>query len=373
MHKISIIIGTRPEAIKLVPLILALKKSTNLKVEVCSTGQHKEMLKQVFDLFKITPDYELNIMTHNQNLSDLTALLLTKLNEYLEISKPDFLICQGDTTTAFVSALAAFYQKIPVGHVEAGLRTSNKYSPYPEEINRQLISRIADLHFAPTKNASNELIKENISTDQIFITGNTVIDALKLVQHKIAENEVEISPEIKSIFENKKYILITGHRRENFGQGFQNICSAIKTVASRFSDIQFIYPVHLNPNVKSVVEKELGDTSNILLIAPLDYTNFIYALSNAFIVLTDSGGVQEEAPSFKKPVLVMRENSERMEGVEAGVVKLVGTEINSIVNGISELLTNEETYLSMTNSENPYGDGKASDKIVTILENYFIS
>ena len=371
MHKISIIIGTRPEAIKLVPLILALKKSANLKVEVCSTGQHKEMLKQVFDLFKITPDYELNIMTHNQNLSDLTALLLTKLNEYLEISKPDFLICQGDTTTAFVSALAAFYQKIPVGHVEAGLRTSNKYSPYPEEINRQLISRIADLHFAPTKNASNELIKENISTDQIFITGNTVIDALKLVQHKITENEVEISQDIKSIFENKKYILITGHRRENFGKGFQNICAAIKTVASKFSDIQFIYPVHLNPNVKSVVEKELGNTSNIHLIAPLDYTNFIYALSNAFIVLTDSGGVQEEAPSFKKPVLVMRENSERMEGVEAGVVKLVGTEVNSIVNGISELLLNENTYLSMTYSENPYGDGKASDKIVQILENYF--
>ncbi len=371
MNKIAIIIGTRPEAIKLIPLILALKKSTFFKVEVCSTGQHKEMLKQVFEVFNIEPDYELNIMTHNQNLAELTNVLLSKLNDYLGKSQIDFLICQGDTTTAFVSSLAAFYHKIPVGHVEAGLRTWNKYSPYPEEINRQLISKIADLHFSPTINSANELIKENISKEKIFITGNTVVDALKLVQNKIEINEIKISEEIKSIFENKKYILITGHRRENFGKGFQNICSAIKKSALQFVDIEYIYPVHLNPNVKEVVEKELANIPNVKLISPLDYTSFIYALYHSFIVLTDSGGVQEEAPSFKKPTLVMRENSERMEGVEAGVVKLVGTEIDDIVNNIKELITNEDFYLSMTKSENPYGNGDASEKIVEILENYF--
>jgi len=372
MYKISIIIGTRPEAIKLVPLILRLKKSHTLSIEVCSTGQHKEMLQQVFDLFGIVPDVELNIMTHNQNLPEITSLILTKISQYLTESKPDFLICQGDTSTAFTAALAAFYQKIPVGHVEAGLRTYNNYSPFPEEMNRQLISKIADFHFAPTKNASKALLEEGIQSEKIHITGNTVIDTLLLIKEKISQNTIEIDSTLKTLLNLNKYVLITGHRRENFGKGFENICEAIQLLSEKFPAINFIYPLHLNPNVKNIVEEKLGSTSNIFLISPLDYTNFIYALSNCHIVLTDSGGVQEEAPSFNKPVLVMRENSERMEGVEAGVVKLVGTNIDSIVSGMTELFEDENLYNSMTHSENPYGDGQAADRIALLIENYFL-
>ena len=371
MKKVSIVIGTRPEAIKLIPLVLELKKSAIFEIEVCSTGQHQEMLKQVFDLFEVQADVELKIMTQNQNLSDLTAAILSKLNDYLAHSKPDFLICQGDTTTAFTAALAAFYNKIPIGHVEAGLRTYDKYSPFPEEMNRQLISNLADLHFAPTVNSQKALLKENISENKISITGNTVIDSLFIMNDKIHNKLMEVDSDLIKLCQEKKYILITGHRRENFGKGFQDICKSIKHLAEKFSDFNFIFPVHLNPNVKDLVYSELGKIDNIKLKAPLDYINFIYALSNCYLVLTDSGGVQEEAPSFNKPVLVMRENSERMEGVEAGVVKLVGTNYNSIVDGVSELILNSDKFNSMTNSVNPYGDGKASEKIVNFIEKYF--
>lgn len=372
MKKIAIVIGTRPEAIKLIPLILEIKKKSNLTVEVCSTGQHKEMLDQVFNLFQITPDVELKIMTQNQTLADLTSELTKRLNNYLIDSKPDFLICQGDTTTAFVSALVSFYNKIPIGHVEAGLRTNNKFSPFPEEINRQLISKLADFHFAPTVDSKESLILENISPEKVTVTGNTVIDSLFIVKNKIENNELEINSELVKLCEQKQFILVTGHRRENFGEGFENICKSIKILAERFKNINFIYPVHLNPNVKDIVEAKLGGIENVFLIPPLDYINFIFALSKCYLVLTDSGGVQEEAPSFNKPVLVMRENSERMEGVNCGVVKLVGTNFELIVQNVSLLLNDKEAYESMTNSVNPYGDGFASQRIVEIISNYFV-
>ena len=371
MKKIAVIIGTRPEAIKLIPLILEIKKTSNLTVEVCSTGQHKEMLDQVFNLFQIIPDVELKIMTQNQTLADLTSELTKRLNNYLIESKPDFLICQGDTTTAFVSALVAFYNKIPVGHVEAGLRTNNKFSPFPEEINRQLISKLADFHFAPTADSKEALLLENIPTENVIVTGNTVIDSLFIIRSKIENEELEISSNLIKLCEQKQFILITGHRRENFGEGFENICKSIKILAEKFKNINFVYPVHLNPNVKDIVEAKLGGIENVFLIPPLDYVNFIFALSKCYLVLTDSGGVQEEAPSFNKPVLVMRENSERMEGVNCGVVKLVGTNFDLIVENVSLLLSSQEEYAAMTNSDNPYGDGRASRRIVEIISNYF--
>ncbi len=329
------------------------------------------MLTQVFELFQIKPDVEFTVMLHNQSLPQLSALMLNHLSEYLKDSNPDFLICQGDTSTAFIAALAAFYLKIPVGHVEAGLRTNDKYSPFPEEMNRLLISKIADLHFAPTSSAQIALLNEGVSSKQVMITGNTVIDALLLVKDKIDQNLVPLDQEITELMNEKPYVLITGHRRENFGQGFQNICNAIKRLAGLHPQFNFIYPVHLNPNVKELVWRELGGIPNVKLIAPLDYVHFISALANSYLVLTDSGGVQEEAPSFGKPVLVMRENSERMEGVIAGVVKIVGTNEETIVSGVSELIKNTNAYNAMIHSENPYGDGKASAKICAILENYF--
>lgn len=371
MKKISIIIGTRPEAIKLIPLVLELRKRNKFQVEVCSTGQHKEMLAQVFDLFQINPNVELDLMTHNQTLPELSALILTKINGYLNDSKPDFLISQGDTSTAFIAGLAAFYHKIPVGHVEAGLRTYDKYSPFPEEMNRQLLSRIADLHFAPTQKSQEALLQENIPADKIKVTGNTVIDSLFLVRDKIENNQISIRVELSNLLDEKPFVLITGHRRENFGQGFENICNAIQQLAEKFENFNFIYPVHLNPNVKTIVESRLGSIKNVKLIAPLDYIDFVYAMSKSFLVLTDSGGVQEEAPSLKKPVLVMRENSERMEGVECGLVKLVGTNVSSIVNHVTELIENSFVYKSMTTANNPYGDGQAAQHISEIIEDYF--
>jgi len=372
MKKISVIFGTRPEAIKLAPVILELKKRRDIVCHVCVTAQHRQMLDQVLDVFDIVPDVDLNLMRPNQSLSGLTSRALEAIDGYLAKSKPDAVIVQGDTTTVFSAALAAFYHKIPVAHVEAGLRTGNLDSPWPEEANRVLTSRLARWHFAPTETNRQNLLREHVPESHIYVTGNTVIDALFIALDKIKA----APPEIPGLPENsldylgdRQMVLITGHRRENFGVGFENICKAIAELAHKFPEIEFIYPVHLNPNVRKPVESILrtSGAENIRLIEPLSYLPFVALMNRAHIILTDSGGVQEEAPSLGKPVLVMRDTTERPEAVEAGTVKIVGTDVEKIVNEVSRLICCEDAYSQMTRKHNPYGDGTAAQRIVDVL------
>ena len=370
-----IVFGTRPEAIKMAPLVKQFESHRDrVKTIVCVTAQHREMLDQVLNLFHIDPQYDLNVMTENQTLSDLTVKVLSGITKVLEKEKPDMVFVQGDTTTTFVTSLAAFYLRIPIGHVEAGLRTLNKFSPYPEEINRRLTSSIADYHFAPTEQAKNNLINEGISEPCVFVTGNTVIDALQIVvgkHKKMSEkrrwNDFFLSNYNISLSDSKRTILVTGHRRESFGRGFKGICEALSKLAIKNPGIQIIYPVHLNPNVKNPVYSILSNIRNINLIPPLDYEPFVFLMNNSYLILTDSGGIQEEAPSLGKPVLVMRDTTERPEGIEAGTARLVGTKTENIVREASKLLDDRLEYERISKSVNPYGDGKASNRIVEII------
>ena len=372
VKKILTIFGTRPEAIKMAPLIIKLKKDFNTKI--CLTAQHREMLDQVINLFEIEPDYDLDVMKHNQNLFGLTTELLNNLQEILEIEKPDLVLVHGDTTTTLSAAMGAFYLKIPIGHIEAGLRTYNHYSPFPEELNRQLTSKLANLHFAPTETARQNLLKENIPSKNIFVTGNTIIDALfsvieKSKKEKYPSDLVKTMPFLShSEVDKPKIVLVTGHRRENFGTGFEQICLALKSIAQEHANIKIIYPVHLNPNVIEPVQNLLGNIENIHLIKPMEYLHFIKLMNDSYIVLTDSGGLQEEAPSIGKPVLVMRDTTERPEAVEAGTVKIVGTSTENIISTTNDLLKNNSLYSEMSRSHNPYGDGKACMRISKILQ-----
>jgi len=376
MKRVLIVFGTRPEAIKMAPLVLAFQEhSTEVESKVCVTAQHREMLDQVLDIFDITPDYDLNIMKPGQDLYDVTSNILLGMKEVLEEYSPDVVFVHGDTTTTIATAMSAFYQKIPVAHVEAGLRTGDIYSPWPEEANRKLTSQITNYHFTPTQTSKENLLKENVTEEDIYVTGNTVIDALYWVLNKIEKDinlKSTLSDRIKSDFtpfgNEERLVLITGHRRENFGQGFLDMCSAIKNLAETHPDVNFVYPVHLNPNVQKPVLELLSGIKNVYLIAPLDYEPFVYLMSKAYLILTDSGGIQEEAPSLGKPVLVMRDTTERPEAVEAGTVKLVGTNPDTIVNEVNKLLTDTLLYESMSQAHNPYGDGKACQKIVNIIK-----
>ncbi|MBN1818392.1 MAG: UDP-N-acetylglucosamine 2-epimerase (non-hydrolyzing) [Sedimentisphaerales bacterium] len=370
MKRVSFIFGTRPEAIKLCPLILAMRKTTQLCPHVCVTGQHREMLYQVLEAFDVVPDVDLELMEPNQTLVSLTSKAIFSIDEYLNKKQPDLVLVQGDTTSVFCASLAAYYHQIPVGHVEAGLRTGNKYSPYPEEINRILTTHLSDYHFAPTEISRKNLLKEGVHADRVFVTGNTVIDALYLAVQKVASWKPLIPGVPSDIFSSERpVVLITGHRRENFREGFEAICKAISTLAKRFQEVVFIYPVHLNPNVREPVLRLLNGFSNILLIEPLGYLPFVALMNRSVLILTDSGGVQEEAPSLGKPVLVMRETTERPEAVEAGTVKLVGACYERIVEQASSLLMNKDEYECMARSINPYGDGKACERIIDILCN----
>ena len=370
--KILFIFGTRPEAIKLAPLIKEFQVSSSFKVKICTTAQHREMLSQVLNFFNINPDYDLNLMKHNQSLFDITIGALKALERIIDLEEPDLIFVQGDTTTAFTGALAGFYKKIKVAHVEAGLRSFNKYSPFPEEINRVLIGHLADYHFAPTEKAKKNLESEGINKN-IWVVGNTVIDALLLGLEIIKEKEAYY--EFYKIFDfidfSKKIILVTGHRRESFGEPFRNICYALKEIAYSFPDVEIVYPVHLNPNVRKPVNEILKGHPRIHLLEPLEYPHLIWLMSKSYLILTDSGGIQEEAPSLGKPVLVMRDVTERIEGVEAGSAKLVGTDKNKIVQEVSKLLKFPDEYQKMANVVNPYGDGKASKRIVDIIIKHF--
>ncbi|QKF66480.1 UDP-N-acetylglucosamine 2-epimerase [Arcobacter venerupis] len=374
MKKLLLIFGTRPEAIKMAPLVKAFENEPTIESKVCVTAQHREMLDQVLEMFDIKPDYDLNIMKTGQDLFDVTTNVLLGLKDVLNDFNPDVVLVHGDTTTTSASSLAAFYNKIKIGHVEAGLRTGDMYSPWPEEANRQITGVLANYHFAPTSTSANNLLKENKNPNDIIVTGNTVVDALFLALDKI-ENNDELKSKILNninsqykIDENKKIILVTGHRRENFGQGFVNICEALKTLALNNPDIDIVYPVHLNPNVQKPVNEILSNTSNVYLIEPLQYEQFIYMMNKAYFIITDSGGVQEEAPSLGKPVLVMRDTTERPEAVEAGTVKLVGTNRESIIKEAQKLLDNKEEYEKMSKAHNPYGDGKACERIVNFIK-----
>lgn len=372
--KVLLVFGTRPEAIKMAPLVKAFENETSITSKVCVTAQHREMLDQVLDMFDITPDYDLNIMKPGQDLFDVTSNVLLGLKDVLNDFNPDVVLVHGDTTTTSSASLAAFYNKIKVGHVEAGLRTSDLYSPWPEEANRQITGVLASYHFAPTTTSETNLLKENKDPKNIIVTGNTVIDALFLALDKI-ENNLELKNKIidsinsqYKLQDDKKIILVTGHRRENFGDGIINICEALKVLAINNSDIDIVYPVHLNPNVQKPVKKILSDTPNVFLIEPLQYEQFIYIMNKSYFIITDSGGVQEEAPSLGKPVLVIRNTTERPEAVEAGTVKLVGTNKEIIINEAQKLLDDELEYNKMSKAHNPYGDGKASDRIVNIIK-----
>jgi len=374
-----LVFGTRPEAIKMVPLVKELQKHLDMcKLTICVTGQHREMLDQVLRLFDILPDYDLNIMQKGQDLYDVSARVLTGMRDVLNEVKPDIVLVHGDTTTSMASALASFYQQIPVGHVEAGLRTHNIYSPWPEEMNRLLTGRIASINFAPTTLSKKNLVDEGVKENRIIITGNTVIDALYMVLEKIkSDTDLQFSllKEIEqsgyNLNRQKKIVLITGHRRENFGDGFINICAAIKKLAEDNLNIDFVYPMHLNPNVRKPIKEVFGDIQldNVFFIEPLDYLPFVYLMEKSYLVLTDSGGIQEEAPSLGKPVLVMRDTTERPEAIDAGTVKLVGTNYQTIVNEVSELIHNRGYYDKMSKAINPYGDGLASKRIAESLIN----
>ncbi|GGX60132.1 non-hydrolyzing UDP-N-acetylglucosamine 2-epimerase [Saccharospirillum salsuginis] len=368
--RILTVFGTRPEAIKMAPLALRLADDSRFDARVCVTAQHRDMLDQVLRLFHLTPDYDLNLMKPGQGLAELTAAILTGLQSVLEDFKPDLVLVHGDTTTTFITTLAAFYQRIPVGHVEAGLRTGNLYSPWPEEANRKLTGTLARLHFAPTDTARQNLLNEGVSNESIHLTGNTVIDALLDVTDKIRrqpELEAELAGQFDFLDANKRLILVTGHRRESFGSGFENICKALRQIAERYPDAQVLYPVHLNPNVQEPVNRLLKDIDNVFLIAPQDYLPFVYLMNRAYLILTDSGGIQEEAPSLGKPVLVMRDTTERPEAVTAGTVKLVGTDTGLITSAVQELMDDENAYRRMSLSHNPYGDGQACRRIIQAL------
>ncbi|EFG18599.1 UDP-N-acetylglucosamine 2-epimerase [Phocaeicola vulgatus PC510] len=382
MKKVMLVFGTRPEAIKMAPLVKEFQKQPKrVETVVCVTGQHREMLDQVLKIFDIKPDYDLNIMKQGQDLYDVTARVLTGMRDVLKEVKPDVVLVHGDTTTSTAAALAAFYQQIPVGHVEAGLRTHNIYSPWPEEMNRLLTGRLATYHFSPTPLSSNNLIKESVDDRNIIITGNTVIDALYWVVDKIKNNK-ELDNELEDILSKagydvnrlnngKKLVLITGHRRENFGDGFINMCTAIKDLTVKYPDLDFVYPMHLNPNVRKPIHEVFGENlsglKNMFFIEPLEYLSFVYLMEKSSIVLTDSGGIQEEAPGLGKPVLVMRDTTERPEALDAGTVKLVGTDYNKIVNEVSSLIDDKAAYEKMSKAVNPYGDGLACGRIVNAL------
>ncbi|HRO78595.1 MAG TPA: UDP-N-acetylglucosamine 2-epimerase (non-hydrolyzing) [Acinetobacter towneri] len=369
--KVLLVFGTRPEAIKMAPLALQLKQQEGgFETKVCVTGQHRQMLDQVLELFNLTPDYDLNLMKPGQTLSDITSGVLKGLEQVFAEWTPDVVLVHGDTATTFAASLAAYYHKIAVGHVEAGLRTGDIYSPWPEEANRKLTGALTTYHFAPTQSSYNNLIKENINPKNITITGNTVIDALLTVKEKVETDRAVIAQfeqQFNFLDSTKKLILVTGHRRENFGQGFLNICTALANLAKQYPDVQIVYPVHLNPNVQKPVNELLSDISNIHLIAPQDYLPFVYLMNRSYLILTDSGGIQEEAPSLGKPVLVMRDTTERPEAVEAGTVKLVGTDAALIQQSVVELLENTDLYQTMAAAHNPYGDGTASQQIIRAL------
>ena len=376
MKRIFIVFGTRPEAIKMAPLVLEFKKHPDqFQTIVCVTGQHRQMLDQVLKIFEITPDYDLNIMKQGQDLYDVTARVLLGMRDVLKEAKPDIVFVHGDTTTSTAAALAAFYQQIPVAHIEAGLRTYNIYSPWPEEINRQLTSRIATYNFAPTLLSKKNLLQEHIKEETITVTGNTVIDALYMVVDRIKKNQ-ELNKKLEqnllkagyNVNRNKRLILITGHRRENFGEGFISMCTAIKDLTKKYPEVDFVYPMHLNPNVRKPIHEVFGenlsDLGNIFFIEPLEYLDFVYLMEKSTIVLTDSGGIQEEAPGLGKPVLVMRDTTERPEALEAGTVKLVGTDYDKIVGEVSKLLDDKSYYDQMSKAVNPYGDGMACQRVV---------
>ncbi|PHR84370.1 MAG: UDP-N-acetylglucosamine 2-epimerase (non-hydrolyzing) [Colwellia sp.] len=371
--RILTVFGTRPEAIKMAPLVHALAADERFEAKVCVTAQHREMLDQVLDLFEITPDYDLNLMKPGQDLTDITCGILKGLKPILAEFKPEYVLVHGDTATTLSTTLAAYYQQIKVGHVEAGLRTGNIYSPWPEEGNRKLTGAIADLHFAPTETSKKNLLQENITPEKVIVTGNTVIDALLEVIEKL-KTDVELKLTLQAQFDfldsNKRLVLITGHRRESFGGGFERICEAISQMAKSFPEVEFVYPMHLNPNVREPVNRLLADLNNVFLIEPLDYLPFVYLMNKSYVLLTDSGGIQEEAPSLGKPVLVMRDTTERPEALEAGTVKLVGTSIETIVTELSILLSNEDAYKMMSFAHNPYGDGNACSIILDILASH---
>jgi UDP-N-acetylglucosamine 2-epimerase (non-hydrolysing) len=375
MKKVLLVFGTRPEAIKMAPLVKAFQEQNNFfDTKICVTGQHREMLDQVLHLFEIKTDFDLDVMRPNQDLYDVTGKILQGMKEVFSRYRPDIVFVHGDTTTTFTASLAAFYEKIDVAHIEAGLRTNNIYSPWPEEANRKLTSQLTTYHFAPTQESQNNLLRENIASEKIIVTGNTVIDALLFMQNKLETNKDFRAQVKKSIVdkgfdpEASEFILVTGHRRENFGQGIINICSALKTIALKRPHLNIVYPVHLNPNVFKPVNDLLGHIKNVFLIEPLQYEEFIYLMSLAKLIITDSGGVQEEAPSLGKPVLVMRDTTERPEAVEAGTVELVGTSLVGIVSATSELLDNQSVYDNMAKAHNPYGDGKACDRIIHFMK-----
>ncbi|HQS58850.1 MAG: UDP-N-acetylglucosamine 2-epimerase (non-hydrolyzing) [Gallionellales bacterium 35-53-114] len=369
MRKALIVFGTRPEAIKMAPVVKQMKEHFKGEVRVCVTAQHRQMLDQVLNLFGIVPEYDLNLMKPGQDLTDITANVLSALRGVLDDFSPDVVLVHGDTTTTFAASLAAYYKKIPVAHVEAGLRTGNPYSPWPEEINRKLTGAIASFHFAPTENSRDNLLRESIDAGCVFVTGNTVIDALLDVVHKIDSDpqmKAKLDQQFAFLNPDKKIILITGHRRENFGKGFEEICKALAALASR-NDVELVYPVHLNPNVQEPVRRLLGNNSSVHLIEPLDYLPFVYLMNRSYMIITDSGGIQEEAPSLGKPVLVIRDTTERPEAVEAGTVKLVGTDADKIFRETSVLLNDVVAYQAMGFAHNPYGDGFAAKRIVDVL------
>ena len=374
--KVLTIFGTRPEAIKLAPVIKELEKNPEIVSRICVTAQHRQMLDQVLQLFEINPDFDLDLMREDQSLFDITASILQNLEEVLKEERPDIVLVHGDTTTAFVASLAAYYFKIKIGHVEAGLRTYDKYNPFPEEINRRLVDVLCDLWFSPTKNAKQNLLREGAPDDKIFVTGNTVIDALLWVTKHQASPAVQegmkrqLYDKFDVSLDARRVILVTGHRRESFGEGFENICQGLKKIAEHNPDIQIIYPVHLNPSVRGPVFRILGDTTNVHLIEPLDYALFVFLMNRAYIILTDSGGIQEEAPSLGKPVLVMREKTERPEAIEAGTAKLIGTDCERIFTETQQLLDDQVEYEKMSMATNPFGDGNAAERIVQVLCRY---
>lgn len=374
--KVLVVFGTRPEAIKMAPLILALASDPAFESRICVTAQHREMLDQVLRLFSIVPDYDLNIMQPDQGLTEITSRILIGMQPVLASFRPDIVLVHGDTTTTFAASLAAFYQHIPVGHVEAGLRTGNLYSPWPEEANRKLTGHLAMYHFSPTENARQNLLREGLPAERIFITGNTVIDALFWVRDRVMNNEIlraSLEQQYQFLDPQKKLILVTGHRRESFGEGFERICSALAHIARTHPEVQVVYPVHLNPKVSEPVNRILSGIDNIKLIDPQDYLPFVYLMNQSYMILTDSGGIQEEAPSLGKPVLVMRETTERPEAVAAGTVLLVGTSPARIQAAVSKLLVDVDDYQTMSRAHNPYGDGQACQRIITVLKNHQVN
>ncbi|EML0896615.1 UDP-N-acetylglucosamine 2-epimerase (non-hydrolyzing) [Vibrio parahaemolyticus] len=368
--KVLTVFGTRPEAIKMAPLVHALAADERFEAKCCVTAQHREMLDQVLELFEIKPDYDLDLMRSGQSLNDVTTRILRELKPVLQEFKPDVVLVHGDTATTFAASLAAYYEQIPVGHVEAGLRTGNIYSPWPEEANRKLTGALTQYHFAPTDTSQKNLLQENVEKKNISVTGNTVIDALLMIKDKIDHDKYiqkQLSEQFPFLCEDQKLVLVTGHRRESFGGGFERICEALAFTAQKHPEVQIVYPMHLNPNVREPVNRILAGINNVHLIEPQQYLPFIYLMNRAHIILTDSGGIQEEAPSLGKPVLVMRDTTERPEAVEAGTVKLVGTDIDRIVTGLTTLLQDEQAYKEMSFAHNPYGDGKACKRILDVL------